>query len=288
MISKEEMKLRRDKVIKNWEINKDKGRFITELAKECNVTPETYRKYLREVGYDPKGVIYKYKCDRSFFKVIDTERKAYWLGFIYADGNVSIQEGNAYILSITLGEKDKHHLEKFQQDIGTNIKIYPKKAINPYTNLEVLTYRIDISSKELCMDLIDKGCTPCKSLTKKFPKGVPNNLMNHFLRGYFDGNGSLVFRKSNINYDINITSSIQFLNNLMDYLKSTLNITPTKIYLPKLRINDGWGTWYKRGREAKIVLDYLYQDSTIYLDRKYLRYKDLSTINSAKSVKAKS
>ena len=51
MISKEEMKLRRDKVIKNWEINKDKGRFITELAKECNVTPETYRKYLREVGF---------------------------------------------------------------------------------------------------------------------------------------------------------------------------------------------------------------------------------------------
>ena len=110
--------------------------------------------------------------------------------------------------------------------------------------------------------------------------------MRHFLRGYFDGNGSIIKGENKARYNIKLASSINFLNDFINYFKNTLNITPTKIYLPKQRLNDGWGTWSKRGEEAKLVLDYLYKDTSIYLDRKYARYRDLSTINPAKSVKA--
>ena len=272
MLTKEEMRRRRDIVINNWELNKDNNSCITSLAKECCVTPETYRKYLREVGIDPKGRVFTYKCNRSFFKVIDSEEKAYWLGFLYADGNICIQENNAYILSLCISKVDEHHLHAFRVALNTDIKIYDKHHINPHDGSNLIASRIDISSKELCFDLIDKGCVPAKSLIKKFPlpSKVPDHLLNHFLRGYFDGNGSII--KSTNGLTLQLASSNLFLEGLMKFLLDKFNIRPKKIYHPKKSKSQEWGTWKCVNDEARIALDYLYKDATIYLERKYQKY----------------
>lgn len=272
MITKEEMKRRRHKVIQHWKKEKDSGRTIVDLARECNVTPETYRKYLREVGEDPKGRVFTYECDRSYFRVIDTQEKAYWLGFIYADGNISVSKGNFYNLSITLSEKDEGQLEKLRKALNTNIPIKRRKTTNPHTGKPSKMSRLDIGSKELTSDLASHGCTPKKSLTKKFPS-LEEEMYPHFLRGYFDGNGSFIVSKTNY-FAIQLASSVYFLQGMMDFLEETLSIRPKKIYHPLNAKSDDWGTWKCVQKEASTLAEYLYEKSTIHLDRKYQKLVD--------------
>ena len=279
MLTKDEMIKRRSVVINNWKDFGDKNYPITELAKQCKVTPETYRKYLREIGIEPVGQVFKYRCKRDFFKVIDTEEKAYWLGFIFADGNVSIQEKHAYILSLGLSIRDEPHLKLFKLALDTDIKIYHKKHTDPnnHSNKDAFeSCRIDISSKELCRDLIDKGCIPAKSLKKKLPaySKVPKHLYRHFLRGYFDGNGSISI--SNKGYiTVTLASSVALIEGLIILLQKELGIRPKKIYHPKKATNDSWGIWKCVTFEATLLLKYLYHDASIYLNRKYAKYSSI-------------
>lgn len=287
MITESEMKRRRGVVILNWRENCDKNIAITVLAKQCKVTPETYRKYLREVGINPVGRIFTYKCDRGYFKEIDTEEKAYWLGFLYADGSVSINSGVSYIMSLTIAIKDSEHLFKFKKALNCNIPERSVTAVNPY-NIEDIRdlVRLDISSKEMCNDLICHGCVPSKSLIKEFPIGVPKLLFRHFLRGYFDGNG-FITETDKTPLQLGFTSSLPFINHLEEHLKSTLGIKKfTKtIYQSKNHLE--WSTLRKAGIDALNILNYLYEDSTIYLNRKYNKWV-MSTINLGKTKKANS
>nr|DAG90196.1 MAG TPA: endonuclease [Crassvirales sp.] len=57
----------------------------------------------------------KSEFNRDFFSVIDTEEKAYWLGFLYADGFISAS-GNTVGLSISL--KDIDHLKKYNNALN--------------------------------------------------------------------------------------------------------------------------------------------------------------------------
>lgn len=92
------------------------------------------------------------------FKVIDTEEKAYWLGFLYADGCVGSTESK---IELSLAEQDFHHIEKFRDFIGINNKISYRSAVK--------AYRYSFRSESCKQDLIDKGCIPKKSLILKYP-----------------------------------------------------------------------------------------------------------------------
>ena len=128
----------------------------------------------------------KYTIDRDYFKIIDTEDKAYWLGFIYADGNVFVRKNKTGCLTISLKYDDVKHLENFLLHIKSNQNI---KMINQgnfkYCN-------IAIGNTKMCEDLINLGCVPNKSLILKPPK-INNKFILHFIRGYFDGDGCFAF-----------------------------------------------------------------------------------------------
>ena len=120
--------------------------------------------------------------DHHYFKAIDTEAKAYWLGFIMADGCVrdTVLRG-AMELSIHLAGKDQSHLERFKEAVGAVTKVHTEKSGS---------VRVGLRSDHLCSDLISHGCTARKSLTLQFPN-VPQPLERHLVRGYFDGDGSV-------------------------------------------------------------------------------------------------
>src|SRR5690606_21393784 len=133
----------------------------------------------------------KYNFNESFFETIDTEEKAYWLGFIAADGNINDRgENKSKSLHIGLSFKDKNHLLKFMININySHLLIEIKERI---INLKKRRYvRLNLNSKKMYNDLLDKGITPRKSLTLKPPKNVPKDLVRHWIRGYFDGDGSV-------------------------------------------------------------------------------------------------
>ena len=273
MLRKDEMERKRQIVRDNWAENKNKNLPITSLAEECKVTPETYRKYLREVGINPIGRIFTYQCDRSFFHKIDTEEKAYWLGFLYADGNVFINEGWSYIMSLTLSKVDTEHVLKFKNALKCDIPHYFKETPNPANQKEHMPMvRLDISSKELCNDLISQGCTPQKSLTKQFPKKVPHNLLRHFFRGYIDGNGCITSTEKT-KLELSISSCYSFLESFIKYIKNEIGIdipAPSKF---KAKNGMEWGVLSKTGNRAFQIIKFFYQDSKVYLNRKHAKWE---------------
>ena len=109
----------------------------TSLAKELNCSAAFIKKIWDENGLTKtKKVIYC--CDEKYFEKIDSPEKAYWLGFIAADGNIYKREGHLSLLSISIKDTDIKLLQEFQKELwnfpklffvcfrrpGTTIKIY--------------------------------------------------------------------------------------------------------------------------------------------------------------------
>lgn len=134
----------------------------------------------------------KYKFDEHFFDKIDTPQKAYWLGFLFADGYNSGDE-----IVINLATKDIGQLQKFKEDIGATQAI--NKRPEKY-NRGNDTSSLRLCSKYICSKLTEIGCVKAKSYIVKFPENLQNDLKRHFIRGHFDGDGCIYVynRKSKV------------------------------------------------------------------------------------------
>lgn len=218
----------------------------------------------------------KHFYNEDYFKKIDTERKAYFLGFILADGCVYLGVNkNSYRFQMNLQTQDKYILEELQKDIGSDYKIQDKQFGYKKNGDPKFISLLKINSSKLCEDLINLGVIPRKSMKQEMKKNlIPNKLISHFIRGYFDGNGSCSIRKNLISLDFFGSKTICL--QIDEYLKLN-NINKNVLYgnnkneLYGLRINN---------TDNKILLYYyLYEDATIYLKRKkekfdkFLQYK---------------
>lgn len=216
----------------------------------------------------------KYTYTKDFFKVIDTEEKAYWLGFIYADGYIvnGIKGKNKDSLGITLSNEDKEHIEKFKKSIDSNhpIRIYKTKYGSN-------SARIIIQDEELVADLIELGVLRNKSLILKFPTTdmVDKSLIYHFIRGYFDGDGSFKKKGQKLNgYDFSVLGTIEFLTELRAYLGVDNKIRKCN----KNNDSNNYHLTFGGNQKVKQVANMLYGNANIYLDRKYKRYREIENM----------
>jgi hypothetical protein len=248
-----------------------------ECSLKYDISTTTLFRHLKNEKIDKNFTSTPRIYNRDYFENINTEEKAYWLGFIAADGSITRKCSN---LDIGLQKLDKLHLEKFVTAIGGDIDIVKDKFVTCGFNQK--TYpasRVCISSKKMCNDLIKHGLGPQKSLTFDFPD-VPNYLLKHFIRGYFDGDGCITTRGKETNtgfqyYNISLIATESFLYKLMHHLK---NIGITKI---SLRQQGKMFIWNKNGtNQIRLFLDYIYKDCNIYLERKYERYLEFCRLHS--------
>lgn len=234
----------------------------------------------------------KYDLNENYFKVLDTPEKAYVLGFLYADGCVSIS-GSNHVNIAQLSER-KDILLKIRDCLGSNAELRLRK------NAKNEIYVVDFHSKILCEDLIKLGCVPNKSLILQFPNFIPDNLMNHFIRGVFDGDGCIwngkrkkmtvrdKSRKSGFrerivhNVKFTFTGNVDFITGLQDYLvnkgivnkKTKLNFSKAKN--PNNNTSDKVCTMEYSGRgQVKKLFDFMYKDATIYCDSKYNKFQEI-------------
>lgn len=198
----------------------------------------------------------------NIFEKIDTEEKAYWLGFIFADGFIAREDcskKHKYTFEITLSEKDKSHLEKLKAFFNSK-KELTKHRSKLKTKKDTASYRLSRQNKKLWTDLFNAGCHPNKSLILKFPSKdiLPENLKIHFIRGYIDGDGCIVKNKKHDLAYIGICGSESFL------------IEIERIF--------GSGHWGFSGKIKTLsysitkgipILKQLYNNATTFLDRKY-------------------
>ena len=130
--------------------------------------------------------------------MIDTEEKAYWLGFMYADGYIGATE---YSVGLNISLKDINHLKKYNNALnykkGLNISETHLFGSSEKTNKNGETlYMVSttIRDKQLWEGLNSKGCIPNKSLILTFPDEsifCDKKLINDLIRGYVDGDGTL-------------------------------------------------------------------------------------------------
>ena len=190
----------------------------------------------------------------------NTPESFYWAGFIAADGCIL---GNNR-MSLYLASKDKNHVEKLTKALDYDGKICYSRVRN--------AYGVSITSERIVMDLQRFNIFERKSLTYKFPEFViGHNFCNHFMRGYFDGDGSF-------NIDSRLkTKQLRFaLRGTVEFLTTYRNILETACGFEKrersIPIESGCGNLSYSGRlKPSKIVDFLYKNSSdaIQLQRKY-------------------
>lgn len=197
-----------------------------------------------------------YDFDESYFQDINTPEKAYWLGFLFADGNIYKNQ-----MTLKLQRRDEKHLIKFKEALLSEHPIHRGKND---THKNSYYSSLLIGSKKLCAQLIKTGMIPKKSLIVKYPQ-IAKELEMHFIRGYFDGDGCIyVNRKKNNHKTWSIYSgSKTFIIELQKILEKNLGID---IKMNKQK--KGFRVYGSNKLSVQSVFDYMYQNATIYLERK--------------------
>lgn len=236
---------------------------LKQLGREFNCSYGTIRNLLNKHKINSRGNKQGFPRDEFYFNKIDTEEKAYWLGFLYADGCVHTNK-NEISIDIT----DKEHIEKFKRAIkALNHKITSTED-KRFKKAKTL-YQFSIKDKQLHEDLIKWGCIPQKSLLLKKIPNIPRDYVSHFLRGYFDGDGSLHYLQGTNNYRISFVGTKDFLTEVQKELQ-------TKVSLQGNIAGKAFVLQISGRKQVERILKYLYKDSkeSIRLNRKYQRYLD--------------
>lgn len=248
---------------------KSKSISIAQLAREYNVWPNGIKGILKtrkvEISYDSSENKRKYTLDQEYFDYIDSEDKAYFLGLLYADGYNYEKRSE---ITLSLQERDSNILERFNVAVNSNRPIFLLKSKkDQHQNKSIL----EINSKHMSTSLSNLGCVQKKSLILKFPTDsqVPNFLTRHFVRGYFDGDGSIMQSKIRDLYPTaNLASSVFFCNHLktvLDAMNITSSIYDTKNEFTKI-------LFFTNRRSTLDFLNWIYKKSNVYLERKYKKY----------------
>lgn len=221
----------------------------------------------------------KQYVNENAFDSIDNEEKAYWLGFIYADGNVSDYETiyktrhkAVYRIEVSLKSDDIGHLEKLKKFLGWEGKVKISKT--NFTRSD--RCRLFFNSKHMWHVLTAYGCTPKKSLTLVFPDlsiFKDKTVVPHFIRGYVDGDGCISYlAKDKKKMALSILGTKSMLTGIQQNLpleRSNKLWKSTNNNVYDLTFNL-WRGYY--------VCNVLYKNATIYLDRKFNKYKEYCRI----------
>lgn len=255
-----------------------------KIGKKYNVSHKAILKALRRMNVEIVQAKSRrvYQLDESYFDIIDTEHKAYVLGFLYSDGSLN---SDKQTVSLSLQEGDMWILEQIRKELKSTKPLefldYSNKHTFGYSYKN--QYRLLLFSKHICNELIKKGVVQNKSLKISFPTFLPDNLVSHFIRGVYDGDGSIYRQiKSPKNHavTVTITATESFCISLQQICKEKLNIN-AGIYDASCH-NGITKVFMLSGRNVcKTFLDWIYQDSTMHLPRKYQRYIEYYTENNS-------
>ncbi len=255
----------------------NEGNSISKIAKILQMN----RKYLAKL-FDLNNIqrrqrtAYgrKHTINEHYFDSIDTEEKAYMLGFIYADGNNLFKLNR---ISIKLAKVDDEILEKFSLIMYGKINLkYSKKKNNIGKEFEYVSF--EMFNKHLSKQMASLGVVERKSHKITFPAWLSKDLYSHFLRGLIDGDGWIYLPNTKNKYRdspcVGLICTRQINNFIKEYIQNELGI---KAYLNKAYkqdMNIMCEIRVKNYHRCKIFLDWLYKDATIYLKRKYDLYQE--------------
>lgn len=242
----------------------NQGKSQNSIEKELGLTRKTIRTLLKskDLKYrdksEQKFLDYGTELDESCFDTL-TPEALYWIGILYADGHLEKEE---YSICLTLDNKDKEHLEKFKLFLKSNRKITPDHGD---------CSRVRINSKKIWNRLMELGFTHDKSYTAK-----PHELLKwsrDFWRGEIDGDGGVY------DYEHQQVFLCGTLETIFDFIIFCGKETGIKDKYPSKFSGKSLYQVHYYGEDCRKVLDLLYKNSTVYLNRKFEKYKELTNKN---------
>jgi hypothetical protein len=213
----------------------------------------------------------KNKVNHHFFSNW-TPAMSYVLGVVCTDGNIRpsilkapTTKDTLRIGRLTISQKEPELLEKVLKLMNSETKLLHRNRKEFSKTVSGETFYFHLNSDFIYDDLVKLGLTPNKSLTLKFPN-VPEDYISHFIRGCWDGDGSVYLDKSsNSVFASFISGSIDFITGILDHL--------TKNGLPERTLHKSGNSYYFRytGKQCKLLAEYLYRnaDESMWLNRKY-------------------
>jgi hypothetical protein len=244
----------------------NKGFSAGKIAKNLNVSGKFIIDHANKIGLKFSKRLYT--LNYNFFDKIDTEDKAYLLGLYFSDGCISPKRN-----AVQIGMQDLDVIKKVKNALEYTGPINERVEYNNHIH-----YILNISSKQMVKNLIRMGCVERKSLILKFPhEYIPKNLISHFLRGVFDGDGCIhrckqknKFKKEN-RYILSLVGTKDMCNGFKFYL-NVGNFTKHNKY-DNEKNTYRWQIGNKKDVEKCLIS--MYKDATIYMDRKYAKAMEI-------------
>lgn len=216
-----------------------------------------------------KSAMGRYLVNKDYFEKIDTEWKAYWLGFLYADGCNDVSN---WCVRLKLQKDDLSHVELFKKSVQSTAPIksfYKERKFAQNKAVSKGEYsEINVCNKKMCEDLIKQGCVPNKTYILQFPSFeiVPEHLFRHFVRGFFEGDGWACASIEKKMVNIGFVGIESFIRPLHDYLVEILQIENIKIkpQVDSAAVEMSWGGLH----DCEKIYNFLYNNANILLRRK--------------------
>lgn len=218
----------------------------------------------------------KYYLNEQYFDEIDTPNKAYILGFLYADGYINLIN-NTIVLSLSYEDKDI--LEDIKAEIGCDKPLFENYYTNKEDRVERHMVSLILASKYMCESIQKWGLVPNKTFTIEFPDFLQDELVSHFIRGYFDGDGCACICKDSSKkipgkrFITSIMSSYKFCIGMQKFLKEKQDINFNVSHPSKKDIRNGLIRSFSNKENIKFM-NYIYKDADLFMKRKYNKYKE--------------
>lgn len=248
---------------------------IAEISKEYDISKDALWRRKANNSWTVKKRKNKYNFDESYFDVIDTEHKAYWLGFLMADGYIlSKRKGKrsnqSQSFGFTISVKDIELFDYFKEDLKADnpVNIYKNSSSGAFKT-DTDFGRILLTSQRTVDALKSHGIVENKTFITKMPE-LQQELVPHFIRGYSDGDGS-------ISIDINnrigwsLCGTKELLNSIQDFFGLNYKLSQR---FPE-RNNNNWQLHVSGWQNVLMCLDIIYKDASVYLKRKYDKYAEM-------------
>lgn len=250
---------------------------IKEISIKCKVGYSTVWRTVKRYNYltyrqtGPRKVI---KINENYFDTINNEN-AYWLGFLFADGNIRKGQNNGWVLSLGLSNKDHNHLELFKKCLQSEHEIKIRDHGLSKNKKQLKQSRLRFSRKKIIDDLKKHGMLPQKTERLKIPN-IDKKFIWDFIRGFFDGDGCWHLHRKNLVCSFT-TASYNFIQDVSKIISKDCNIEYKETKIKKVKNSKAYRLVYEGNIICKKIFDKIYYDNCICLTRKYELSKKVLT-----------
>lgn len=253
------------------------GATVAEIPQKLNISQRAVSRVLKDKNINTKRRN-RYTLDESYFDKIDSQEKAYILGFLYADGYVGDENTNNIVVSVA--EQDVDVLEKIVENIKFTGELRVRNSYKSSYKTSQRHFILNFSSKQMAYSLRELGFNYIKRNRASQLPNIEDFLIRHFIRGFFDGDGSFSFSINRFSHTLSTGEIKEYI-----YIKPSFNIVGSTNFMKELaKVLPGSYHFKQSGVDNLVyimnsskkdivdIYDYLYTDSTIYIKRKHDKF----------------